>query len=543
MAELLVKQPITGELASMRAPSSDVAKGQSSRAFIEAFFRQRAIFTSVFLGVLALTVLVTILPKKQYRSETKFLLENNRSNPVITPDRNSPSSVEQITEQQVNSELEILGSDDVISAVADPGWSSLSLSQRTGDTLKLHDQRLGSFRKHLRIEPARKSNIITASYLAASPEEATSTLEALLNAYLSRRRLLSRPNGTSSFFNEQAARYQEAWQKANNEMADFQKQYQVVSVPQKEEMLSKTIAGDEEDLRGVQAELSEMEGRLHASAAASGEVPTRHQTESRVMEGQGSTEGLRSLLVQLQNRRAELLNRFQPTDRLVQEVDKQIDNTNASLAAMLAQRGVENTTDVNPAWQQVQSSILENRIERKALEAKSEKLNANVVDLRGQLKELEALEVPFNSLEESVDQARSNFELYSEKRDQAQIEDAMDERKIVNVGIAESPTTTFHAASPQPVLNAAIGLLSAIFLAAGAIYLAEMGRSNFATPRELESFSQFPVLATIPHMQSRLEKEHRPPSPHDLSIVAGESSFGASLAVPVMQSRNIPEQA
>ena len=283
--------------------------------------------------------------------------------------------------------------------------------------------------------------------------------------------------------------------------------------------------------------------RLHASAAASGEVPTRHQTESRVMEGQGSTEGLRSLLVQLQNRRAELLNRFQPTDRLVQEVDKQIDNTNASLAAMLAQRGVENTTDVNPAWQQVQSSILENRIERKALEAKSEKLNANVVDLRGQLKELEALEVPFNSLEESVDQARSNFELYSEKRDQAQIEDAMDERKIVNVGIAETPTTTFHAASPQPVLNAAIGLLSAIFLAAGAIYLAEMGRSNFATPRELESFSQFPVLATIPHMQSRLEKEHRPPSPHDLSIVAGESSFGASLAVPVMQSRNIPEQA
>jgi uncharacterized protein involved in exopolysaccharide biosynthesis len=210
---------------------------------------------------------------------------------------------------------------------------------------------------------------------------------------------------------------------------------------------------------------------------------------------------------------------------------------------MLAQRGVENTTDVNPAWQQVQSSILENRIERKALEAKSEKLNANVVDLRGQLKELEALEVPFNSLEESVDQARSNFELYSEKRDQAQIEDAMDERKIVNVGIAESPTTTFHAASPQPVLNAAIGLLSAIFLAAGAIYLAEMGRSNFATPRELESFSQFPVLATIPHMQSRLEKEHRPPSPHDLSIVAGESSFGAGLAVPVMQSRNIPEQA
>jgi uncharacterized protein involved in exopolysaccharide biosynthesis len=381
-------------------------------------------------------------------------------------------------------------------------------------------------------------------YSAQTPEEATQTLEELSNAYLSRRRLLSRPNGTSSFFKEETARYQEAWQKANSEMTDFQKQYQVVSVPQKEEMLSRTIAGDEEDLRGVQAELSEMDGRLHASASAANEVPKRHATETRVLSGQASTEGLRSLLVQLQNRRAELLNRYQPTDRLVQEVDKQIENTTTSLNAMLSQHGEEDTTDINPAWQQVQSSLVENRIERTALEAKSAKLTVNLADLREQLRGLEALEAPFNSLEEAVDQARSNFELYSEKRDQAQIEDAMDERKIINVGIAESPTTTYHPSSPQPVFNAAIGLLSAMFLAAGAIYIAEMARSNFATPRELESFTHMPVLATVPYMPSRrLEKNHRPSGPHGVSIVAGESSFGTGLAVPVMQTRGIPEQA
>jgi uncharacterized protein involved in exopolysaccharide biosynthesis len=537
MAKLITRQPVFGEKKDMQVLSSELSQVPPTRVFAEAFFRQRHIFAMIFLIVILLTVVVTVLPKRHYLSETKFLLENNRSNSVITADRNSTATVEQITEPQVNSELEILGSDDVIAAVADPGWSQLKPSEKSGDALRIHDTRLANFRKHLRIEPARKSNIIAVTYSALSPEEATQTLEQLSNAYLSHRRILSRPNGTSNFFNDEALRYRAIWQKANSDLTEFQKEHQVVSVPDKEQMLSKTIAGDEEDLRANQAELSEMEGRLHASAAAQNEVPKRHQTISRVVTGQGSTEQLRALLVQLENRRAELLTRFQPSDRLVTEVDKQIGNTATSLAAMISQQGSEDTTDVNPAWQQVQSSLVENRIERNALKAKAEALTQNIADLRGQLKEVEALDVPFNAIEEAVDQARSNFELYSEKRDQAQIEDAMDERKIMNVGIAERPTSTFHPASPRPVFNAAVGLMSALFLAAGAIYLAEMTRDSFATPQELNSFSRFPVLATVPCSSRGLQRGQIPTSSHALSIRTGtESALAGSIAVPVMQN-------
>lgn len=528
----------------MQVLSSELSRVPPTRVCAEAFFRQRHIFTAIFLIVVLLTVAATVLPKRRFLSETKFLLENNRSNSVITADRNSTAAIEQITEQQVNSELEILGSDDVIGSVADPGWNQLAPSEKSGDALRAHDARLGSFRKHLRIEPARKSNIITVTYSALSPEEARQTLEQLSNAYLSHRRLLSRPNGTSSFFNDEALRYRAIWQKANRDLTEFQKEHQVVSVPDKEQMLSKTIAGDEEDLRANQAELSEMEGRLHASSAAQDEVPKRHQTISRVVTGQGSTEQLRALLVQLENKRAELLTRYQPTDRLVTEVDKQIGNTAASLGAMLAQQGIEDTTDVNPAWQQVQSSLVENRIERNALKAKAGALTRNIADLREHLKDVETLEVPFNALEEAVDQARSNFELYSEKRDQAQIEDAMDERKIMNVGIAERPTSTFLPSSPRPVFNAAVGLMSALFLAAGAIYLAEMTRDSFATPQELNSFARFPVLATVPYSSRGLERGQVPTNSHALPIRAGvEQSLSGGIPVPVLQNLDSPNHA
>jgi uncharacterized protein involved in exopolysaccharide biosynthesis len=539
MAESIVKRPnLGGEIADVQLMPHEPAHLQPSRAFTEAFFRQHRVFTYVFISVLLLAVAATMLSKKRYLSETKFLLENNRSNAVITADRNSSATVEQITEQQLNSELEILGSDDVVSAVADPGWKQLKPSERTGLALKAHELRLAYFRRNLRIEPARKSNIITVTYSASSPEEAARTLSQFSNAYLAQRKLLTRPSGTSSFFNEEANRYREMWQKATNAMADFQKEHQLVSVPDKEQMLSKTIASDEEDLRANQAELAEMDGRLHASSAAANAVPKRHQTVSRVISGQTSTEQLRALLVQLQNKRAELLTRFQPSDRLVAEVDKQIGNTAASLNALLGQRGVEDTTDVNPAWQQVQSSLVETRIERNALVAKSGTLAQNVADLRSQLKDLEALEVPFNALEEAADQAHSNFELYSEKRDQAQIEDAMDERKIINVGIAESPTSAFHPASPRPLFNAAIGLLSAVFLAAGAIYLAEMLRHTFATPHEVETFSRYPVLATVPLVTGDIDGGDR-----RIAILPGSAPLPANLTVSAMHDIDAANEA
>ena len=178
---------------------------------------------------------------------------------------------------------------------------------------------------------------------------------------------------------------------------------------------------------------------------------------------------MRTLLLQLENKRTELLTRYTEKERLVQEVERQIADTTAQLNAALTLKGSEDVTDINPAWQEVQSSLVEGRIERHALRAKSSSLKHSIASLRQQLARLQSLDVPFNALEEKADQARSNFELFAQKRDQAQIEDAMDERKLVNIAVAETPTSAFSPTSPKPRLNAALGLLTALFLAAGAV--------------------------------------------------------------------------
>jgi len=123
----------------------------------------------------------------------------------------------------------------------------------------------------------------------------------------------------------------------------------------------------------------------------------------------------------------------------VVEVNHEIADTVSALNAALAEKRMEDTTDVNPAWQGVNSSLVEGGIERQALIAQGESVQRSLADLRGRLARLQSLDVHFNGLQEQADQARSNFELFSEKRDQAQIEDAMDERELINIAEAESP--------------------------------------------------------------------------------------------------------
>src|SRR3984885_16307936 len=72
-------------------------------------------FTAVFLGA----VMVGILMPTSYQAHTKILVKRERVDPVISPGENAPVMVkDEVTEEELNSEVELLESDDVLSQVA-----------------------------------------------------------------------------------------------------------------------------------------------------------------------------------------------------------------------------------------------------------------------------------------------------------------------------------------------------------------------------------------------------------------------------------------
>src|SRR5438132_14352802 len=84
-------------------------------------------------------------------------------------------------------------------------------------------------------------------------------------------------------------------------------------------------------------------------------MPKRIVTQSRQLPNQYSAERLNTMMVELQTRRAQLLTKFKPDDRLVQEVDEQIRITREALDKAERKTAVEEATDLNPLRQTLET--------------------------------------------------------------------------------------------------------------------------------------------------------------------------------------------
>jgi uncharacterized protein involved in exopolysaccharide biosynthesis len=221
-------------------------------------------------------------------------------------------------------------------------------------------------------------------------------------------------------------------------------------------------------------------------------------TAVRTIPNDYSIERLNTMLAELENKRTSLMTKFTANDRLVQEIDKQISDTKQALAKAQGMTSQEHDTDVNPVWQTVSGSIIQNETEREALKAKRAALAKQIGDLQGNLSGIEGSTVAYDTLRQKVVDLQNNYQLYTQKRDEAEIADAMNASRLLNVAVAESPTFSVIPYRPKPLEDTVLGTFTALFFASFLVFIAEIGRSTFANSSEVERALRGPVLAEVP---------------------------------------------
>lgn len=483
-------------------PGNALAAPESSalRPFVETAFRFRRLWIVAAICVVLLSIIYTALTPRQYRSEMEMLVQNNRGDNQITAQPTAGSvMVNGVTEEQINSEVELLRSRSLADVVVDPQWTGNSASTMKPDQLHAHEKAVAQFSKDLSVEMIRRSNVIHITYTASDPHKATETLSRLMNAFLVKQREIAQPPGTAEFFASEAARYKSELDKAQQELAEFQQQHQMVSLGDSEQARDREINDAETQLRATDAQISETSQRTGTEVGQLKSIPDRQQTQERTLPNDYSVERLNTMLAELQNKRTTLLTKFTAQDRLVQETDKQIADTKTALTNARQMTSSERSTDVNPVWQAVTGSIIHNQTERQALKARHDALEEQIGKLKASLSTAEGSTVAFSTLRLKVADLQSSYELYAQKSNEAKMEDAMNENRLLNVAVAQSPTFAITPFRPKPAVDIILGCFTAIFFASFMVFFAEMGRTTIATPREADRLLRFSLLATVPN--------------------------------------------
>jgi len=485
-------------------PATDKARlGFSPRDVLAVGFRHKRLMALCFCGILLGALATALLQPKRYVASTKFLIERERIDPVISPGVSSAATIRgEVTEEELNSEVELLQSADVLRQVTvscglDQRKSLLSSLLGQSDPATRIAKATERLQKVLDIGVVRKSNIISVSYAADDPQLAARVLSVLGDAYLKKNVAVHRPPGQFEFFDQETEVYKKSLSDAEAKLKDFSGEEGGVAPQVARDITLQKLSEFHADLQQARADIATTEERIRALEKQAGSTPQRLTTQSRKIDDAQVLQGLKNTLMQLELKRTELLTKYQPTYPLVLEVDKELADTRASVAREESKPIREETTDRNPTYAWINEELAKAKADDSALQARAAAMQAIVSKYEATARELEEKGIVQQDLLRTVKTDEENYLLYQRKREEARMTDALDRTHILNVAVAEQPTVpTLPSNSPWMALF--VGGLLAVTVSLGMAFTLEYLDPSFRTPGEVLSELNIPVLAAVP---------------------------------------------
>jgi len=473
------------------------------RDLVAIGFRRKRLMAFSFLGVLLGAVLVAALDGSKYQAEMKILVRHKRVDPVVSSAADATTITQStVAEEEINSEVELIQSSDLLEQVVlacgldktkPHFWSSWVPSN---PALKV-PKAVRRLKARLKVDTISKTNLIKVTYTSEEPQLAARVVKTLGNLYLEKHMAVNRFPGRFDFFEQQAERYRKELGDTESQLVGFAQAKGTVAAQSERDILVQKV----NDLEAVQAQnrVAITAQTQHIAALEKQLASTAPRLSTQMRTGDNATllEQLKASLLNLELKRTELLTKYEPSYRLVQEVNTQIAQTQASIAVAEKTPIREDTTDQNQTYVWLVGELAKAKADLPTLKATAEATANTIRDYRSKLLDLDQKGIEQQDLLRNAKAEEANYLLYLNKREEARITDALDSRRIANVVIAEAATVPALPAN-SPWLTVLLGGILAAMVSVSLAFAAEYLDDSFHTPDEVKEFLNVPVFAAIP---------------------------------------------
>jgi uncharacterized protein involved in exopolysaccharide biosynthesis len=493
--------------------NNDSAPSFSLRDLLSVVFRRKRLMLLSFAGLLLGAVLAIVILPSTYEGQMKILVERERIDPVVSTQGNVIEADRNVTPDEISSEVELFQSRDSLKQTAiDCGlyeiknpWSLAGIKMRVLEAVGSapgKDQRIYkavlALEKNLHVIPMNNSNLIKVTYETHSPQEAERVVTELGNLYLAKHAAVHRPQGTSEFFQQQADQYKSDLAGAEARLVKMNQLTGIVSADFEKQVTLQKYSDFDVSVQQTRAAIAETEQRVKALRGKEASIPSRVTTQIRTADNPQLMANLKTTLLNLEIKRTELLEAYDPSYPLVREVETQIAQAVAAIADAKAGAVREETTDQNPTHEWVRTEMAKAEADLVGLEARSSVLSAALRTLKERALKLDQQAVVQQELLRTAKADEDSYLLFHRKREEARIADALDQSKIVNVSIAEAAPVPLVPIGLPPWMKLILAVVIAACVSLGAGFLGEYLDPSFRTAEEVKEYLDIPLLATIP---------------------------------------------
>jgi len=477
--------------------SSRTPVSPTPRELAATLFRRPRLVAASF-GFVLLAAMLLVVFSARYESHFKVLLRRGRYDPVASSQPASPMDFTRpdITEEELNSEVELLSDEDLLKQVVRMAGlvpADTADIERPGEI----EHAVRKLVRRLDVEALKKSNLIQVSYKDTSPERAARVLSALSALYVRRHTNLQRPPGELQFFDDRTAEYEKRLHQSEAELVHFTRTRGVASAALERDIALQKLGEADAGYRLIDQDRVETERRIASLGQQLKSFPSRSVTLKRWADNPEALEKMKTHLLELQLKRTELLSRFEPSYRLVQEVEQEVAETRAEITAEALTPVRDETTDKDPNYEWARMEMEKAQVQWDGLRARQSDASVQVASLRTYAQQMQSDAVDQQDLMRTAKAEEDNYLLYLRKREEARIGDALDDRRILNVAIVEPPVAPALPVHPL-LLYFLLAFGLAIAFSVGIAFATEYFDPTIRTPDEAYGVLQVPVLAWLP---------------------------------------------
>lgn len=483
--------------------SRPTAQSPTLRELAATLFRRPHLAAASFGFVLLATMLLVIFSAR-YESHFKVLLRRGRFDPIVSSQPPSAMDVArpEITEEELNSEVELLRDEDLLKQVV-RNAGLVPADTIDADLAAETEHAARKLARRLDVEALKKSNLIQVTYKDTDPRRAARVLSALSDIYIKMHTDLQRPPGEIQFFDQQTADYERRLHQSETRLVDFTRDRGVVSAALERDIALQRLGDADASYRQIDQDRVETEHRIASLRDQLKTFPSRSVTLKRWADNPEVLEKMKTHLLELELRRTELLTRFEPSYRLVQEVEREIAETKESIAAEALTPVRDETTDKDPNYEWARLEMEKAQVQSDGLRARQSDASTQVASLRSFAQQMQSDSLDQQDLLRTAKIEEDNYLLYVRKREEARIGDALDERRILNVAIVEPPSAPALPAH-SIFLYFLVAFILATGFAVGTAFTTEYFDPTIRTPDEACKLMEVPVLAWLPASEAEV---------------------------------------
>ena len=499
----------------------------SLRDLFYILFRHKWKMILFFLTVMATVAVGTFRRPEIFRSEAKLLVQLGRESVTLDPTATTGQiiNVNQSRESEVNLELEILKSRDLIEKVIDfigPKAFLEQLDKKLSakssipkevpevkgpsdhfEQLPLsdnHERAVVTIMKNLDVKALKDSCVISITYKAPNPKLAQEVIVRLIELYLEKHIAVHQTHGSHEFFTKQSDHLRDKIAELEDNLRNLRNTTGISSLEQQQRVVLDRISILEKEIDSTEAALASSKSKVQILEQTLSTIPETVVTGKTVGFPNNAADDMRARLYELQLREQELAANFKETNRQVQDIRRQISAAQELLDKEDVTRA-QMTEGLNSIYQQVQSALFIEKATLSSLQAKVDSLRKQLTAANTGLEILNDTEPKIASLKREIDIQEANYSKYSESLEQSRIDYALENDKISNISVIQPATLPIRPIPQQKLLNLALALLMGLLGAVALAFFFEYIDHSMRTPEEVEKKLLLPTLASIPRVR------------------------------------------